>query len=187
MRGSPRFNSAHVIALLALFVAMGSSAYAVKLKLKANSVKTKTIKNRAVTTDKLADGAVTNPKLADGAVTSGKIGGGQVGKAQLAPLTWQSLNGTLTNSWTGSVEVAKDALGFVHMRGAVSGGTSGMTAFTLPPGFQAAAGREFPSVSGGATPYINRISIFADGTVVPTWMTNNTNLSLDQIIFEAEK
>jgi hypothetical protein len=66
-----RFTSAHLIALLALFVALGGSAYAVHLG--KNAVKTKNIKNAAVTEAKLANGAVTAAKLAPGAVQSPTI------------------------------------------------------------------------------------------------------------------
>jgi hypothetical protein len=62
-----------VVALLALVVAVGGTGYAA-VKLKKNSVKTKTIKNLAVTESKLADGAVTNPKIADKQVKHGKLG-----------------------------------------------------------------------------------------------------------------
>jgi formylglycine-generating enzyme required for sulfatase activity len=55
-----RPNHSTVVAYLALFVALGGSAWAVA----ANSVGTKQLKNRAVTTKKIKDGAVTAPKLA---------------------------------------------------------------------------------------------------------------------------
>jgi hypothetical protein len=57
-----RLSYANVIATLALFLALGGAAYAVKAAPK-NSVKTKSIKNSAVTTDKIANGAVTLAKL----------------------------------------------------------------------------------------------------------------------------
>ena len=63
-----------VISLLALFVALGGGAYAVSVKLKPNSVKTKNLKNGAVKTQKLADGAVTGEKIATGAIDRSKLG-----------------------------------------------------------------------------------------------------------------
>jgi hypothetical protein len=66
-----RFTSAHLIALLALFVALGGSAYAFHLG--KNAVKTKNIKDGAVTEAKLANGAVTTAKLAAGAVKSPSV------------------------------------------------------------------------------------------------------------------
>jgi hypothetical protein len=68
-----RPSPAMIVAVLALFVALGGSAYA----LKKNSVKTKNIKNNAVKTKKIADGAVTTPKFADDATApdAAKLGG----------------------------------------------------------------------------------------------------------------
>jgi hypothetical protein len=57
-----RPSPAMIVACLALFVAMGGVGYAA-VKLKPNSVKTKTIKNGAVTTPKIADDAVSTAKL----------------------------------------------------------------------------------------------------------------------------
>lgn len=59
-RQMPR--AAMIVAALSLCVALGSSAYAVKLKLKKNQVKTKNIKKNAVTGPKIADNAVTGAK-----------------------------------------------------------------------------------------------------------------------------
>jgi len=77
-----RFTSAHLIALLALFVALGGSAYAVHLR--KGAVKTRNIRNGAVIESKLANGAVTDPKIAAGAVTSAKIAAGAVTSAKIA-------------------------------------------------------------------------------------------------------
>jgi hypothetical protein len=78
-----RPTPAMVVACLALFVAMGGVGYAA-VKLKPNSVKTKSIKNGAVTEAKIADGAGTGPKIADGAVTSTKIADGAVTSTKIA-------------------------------------------------------------------------------------------------------
>lgn len=66
-------SAAMAIAILALGIALGGGAYAAKVKLKPNSVKTKTIKNGAVTEAKIRGGAVTEGKIASGAVTSAKL------------------------------------------------------------------------------------------------------------------
>lgn len=62
-----RVSSAHVIALAALFVALGGSAYAGGLigtsKIRNNAVTTAKIKNNAVTTVKLGNGSVTPAKM----------------------------------------------------------------------------------------------------------------------------
>jgi hypothetical protein len=75
-----RFSSAHVLAGLALFVALGGSAYA----LKKNTVGTKQIKNNAVKEAKIANGAVTTPKLADNAATGAKVDEASLGKVPSA-------------------------------------------------------------------------------------------------------
>ncbi len=73
-----RVSSAHLIALLALFVALGSGAYA------ANKVGTKQIKNKAVTTQKLKGAAVTTGKIANGAVVESKLHNNAVTSFKLA-------------------------------------------------------------------------------------------------------
>lgn len=65
-------TSAHLLAGLALFIAVGGSAIAAGLK--KNSVGTKALKENAVKTTKIAAGAVTADKLADGSVTTSKLG-----------------------------------------------------------------------------------------------------------------
>jgi hypothetical protein len=76
-----RISPALVISVIALFVALGSGAYAVKVKLGKNVVKTKSIKNGAVTEPKIAKGAVSSDKLGNGAVTADKLGGNGLGRA----------------------------------------------------------------------------------------------------------
>jgi len=66
-----RFTSAHLIALLALFVSIGGSAYAFHLG--KNAVKTKNIKDGAVTEAKIANAAITASKLAAGAVKTPSV------------------------------------------------------------------------------------------------------------------
>ena len=58
-----RVSSAHVIALAALFVALGGTAFA------AATIGTNDIKNQAVTKPKIAKKAVTTGRIADQAVT----------------------------------------------------------------------------------------------------------------------
>jgi hypothetical protein len=67
-----KLTFANVVALLALFIALGGSAYAIHLG--KNAVKSRNIKNGAVTEAKLAEGAVDATKLSPGAVGAGSIG-----------------------------------------------------------------------------------------------------------------
>lgn len=67
-------NYANVMATVAVFLALGGSAYAVAKhsvgpkQLKKNAVRTKSIKNNAVSTKKIKNNAVSSAKIADGAV-----------------------------------------------------------------------------------------------------------------------
>jgi hypothetical protein len=88
-----RITSAHVLAAVALFVALGGGAYAA-LKLPKNSVKSTTIKNgqvkaadlakKSVTSAKIKDGQVKTGDLANNSVNGAKIADGQVGGADIA-------------------------------------------------------------------------------------------------------
>lgn len=62
-------SPALVISLIALFVALGGTAYAAT-RLARNSVGTKQLKNSAVTSSKIKNGAVTSAKLSAGAQTT---------------------------------------------------------------------------------------------------------------------
>jgi hypothetical protein len=92
--------AALVVALIALFVALGGPAQAARMitgnQVKNHSLQAKDLSRKAVRTLRrtpaasvgekaLQNGAVTNPKLRDGAVTAIKIAPGNVGPTQLAP------------------------------------------------------------------------------------------------------
>lgn len=68
-RGAPKPSPAMIVALLALFVSLGGSAYAIG----RNSIGTQQLKNGSVTTQKLKPGAVTGSRLAGNSVTLSKI------------------------------------------------------------------------------------------------------------------
>lgn len=95
-----RPSAALLVALLALFVALGGPAEARRLitgkQVKDRSLETRDLSRKALrrlrTTPVasvgergLVDAAVTNPKLRDGAVTAVKLAPAAVGSAQLAP------------------------------------------------------------------------------------------------------
>jgi hypothetical protein len=71
-----------VVALIALFVALGGSAYAA-VNLPPNSVGAKQLKNGAITPAKIQNGAVTNSKIQNGAVTNAKIGNDAITSANV--------------------------------------------------------------------------------------------------------
>jgi hypothetical protein len=62
-----RPSPALVISILALFVALGGSAYA------ASKIGTKQIKNNAITAAKIKNNAVTGAKIKNGAITGAKV------------------------------------------------------------------------------------------------------------------
>ncbi len=71
--GSKRPSPALVISLIALFVALGGSAYA------ATKIGTKDIKANAITTGKIKKNAITTAKIKKEAVTGAKINEGTLG------------------------------------------------------------------------------------------------------------
>ena len=70
-------SPAMVVALVALAVSLGGSAWAV------TKVGTKQIRNGAVTTQKIRGGAVTSGKLGNGSVTGPKVAAGAIGESDL--------------------------------------------------------------------------------------------------------
>jgi hypothetical protein len=80
--GIRRPSPAMLVAVFALFIALGGSALAVTAA--KNSVKSKSIKNGAVKKQDLATAAVTADKVADGAIGTAKLADGSVATAKLA-------------------------------------------------------------------------------------------------------
>lgn len=78
-----RVSPAMIVACLALFVALGSGAYAA-IKLAPNSVKAKNLKAGAVTNPKIKDNAVSEAKIAASAVTENKLAPNAVSAGKLA-------------------------------------------------------------------------------------------------------
>jgi hypothetical protein len=81
-----RPSPALVISILALFVALGGSAYA------ASKIGTKDIKNNAITPAKIKKNAVTTAKLKDNAVTGSKINEGSLGSVPSAATATNATN-----------------------------------------------------------------------------------------------
>ena len=113
-----RPSFATVVALLALFVALGGPAEAQRL-LKRGSVTSAAVKDRTVkvrdlhrkTVKKLrrtANNSVTEAKLANGAVTPGKLAAGAVGSAAIADFSVARAD--LMNGAVGGAQVADGSL-----------------------------------------------------------------------------
>ncbi len=91
-----RLTYANVMATIAVFIAIGGSAYAAT-QLKKNSVGTKQIKNQAVTAAKIQNGAITGAQVKGGSLTGSNVAN-------------NSLTGTQVNSSTlGTVPTAQTA------------------------------------------------------------------------------
>ena len=78
LRGHVRNN---VVAYLALFVALGGSAYAA-IELEKNDVTSKHIKNGGIKNKDIADNAVTSPKVANGSLLGEDFAAGQLPAGQ---------------------------------------------------------------------------------------------------------
>jgi hypothetical protein len=123
----------------------------------------------AVTGAKLADGAVTGVKLADGSVTGAKVQDGSLGSGDLQRFTFTDVT-TFANSWSSGALPApafgKDVLGFVHLRGRVTGGTIGSSAFNLPLGMRPSQTEAFQGAhvfGGNSEPCV--VTILTSGDV----------------------
>lgn len=101
------------LALLALFVSLGGTTYAVTA-LPRDSVGSEQLRDRAVTEDKLSNSAVVTRKLANGSVTARKIARGSIVGSRIAPNALggdqidESLLGAVPNAQ--NAEQAKTAL-----------------------------------------------------------------------------
>jgi S-layer homology domain len=63
----------------------------------------------------------------------------------------------------------KDALGIVHLKGNLTGGTgNGSTAFTLPEGYRPAEALVIPAAGGVAGPVAANVAVLQDGQLQPT-------------------
>ena len=89
-------SPALVISLIALFVALGGSAYAVKKvgtgDIRGSAITTGKIKKNAVTAGKIKRNAVTTPKLRNNAVTGAKIDEGSLGPVPSATTATNAIN-----------------------------------------------------------------------------------------------
>jgi hypothetical protein len=169
-----RINSAHVLALIAIVLALGGNAFAFHLG--KNSVGSKQLKKNAVTTKKIKDQAITAAKVKNGALTGTQINASTLDTVPTAnaanaantantantaatanslapPENWHLVGAPgepgFQNSWHNfggtwaRAAFYKDHEGIVHLKGLVTGGTSG-TVFQLPPGYRSAERLYFP-------------------------------------------
>lgn len=104
----------HFVAYVALFVALGGSAYAVTAP--KNSVRSKSIKNGQVKSIDLQDGGVQSPDIQDGGVGSAELQNGGVQPADLAPDAIGAL-GFARISANGNLSRSRGVVGVEHTNG----------------------------------------------------------------------
>jgi hypothetical protein len=124
-----RFTSAHVLALIALFVALGGTTYAA-VKLPKNSVGTKQLKNNAVTRAKIKNSAVNGAKLANNSVAGADVLESTLAKV---PSAANADHATAADSATNATNATS----------ATTVGGAGIDSFTI--------GRSTASTQGGGT------------------------------------
>jgi hypothetical protein len=125
-----RLSYANVMATIAVFIAVGGTAYA-GATLGNGVVQTRNIANGAVTSPKIRNGAVSTAKLANGAVTAGKLSVTLPGAQQLKFGTgWSGAN----TDGEPAAACYEDREGIVHFIGAIHSAMSGalITMATLP-------------------------------------------------------
>ena len=89
-RGTP--SPAMIVAIIALVVALGGSAYAAKGELARNSVGSKQLKPSSVTTGKLANNSITGAKVAANSLTGADINLNALGTVPSAATATQTGN-----------------------------------------------------------------------------------------------
>ena len=172
----PRFGS--VIALIALFVALGGPAEAARLisgkDIKKNSITAKQVKQRSLRGTDLRQGTLTGKEINESklgsvpraevaarAQAADTLGGtpasGFATPASLAPGPFQAA--TLENGWTDDSDFSPvgwfvDAGGIVHLQGLADVGTVPDTVFTLPAGLRPAKIKAFSPLCANAAGYL---------------------------------
>ncbi len=194
------------ISLTALFVALGTGAYAA-ITIPANSVGTPQLKAGAVVDSKIRDATITGAKIRLG--TLGTVpSSGTAGRATVADNAnrlggFPSYNYALNTqpSFIGasllpgysnfgngyaSVSYMKDTLGFVHLHGTMNCESGPSVAFTLPAGYRPA---QWLLTSLGTAPpgSSGRTDVAPNGNVWITTTSDTTLCGVDGITFKAEQ
>ena len=139
-----RVSPAHVIALAALFVALGGTAFAAATigtnDIKNQAVTKPKIAKKAVTTGRIADQAVTERTLRDLAVTTNKIADLAVTNGKLDINSVSAAN--IQDSAVGASELGSTTQAVGGLQAIAASGTGEQTA-TCPAGTQVLSGGGF--------------------------------------------
>lgn len=199
-----------VVAYLALFVALGGSAYAFHLG--KNSVGSKQLKKNAVVTAKVKNEAITAAKVKKGTLTGAQInlstlgtvpsagnattaGTASVAKSLAAPEASHVVGTPGEPEFQGSCQPLeerpprffKDHEGVVHLEGVYVGCAFGATAFQLPPGYRPPTIQQFPMIGEGGKIVVVFPSVLEAAGAAPGGVQcGATNCVLDGITFRAE-
>lgn len=156
-----RFSSAHLVALLALFVVLGGSAYAVK----KNSIGTKQLKNNAVATSKIKNGAVKTDKIGDNAVTGAKVDESTLGQVPSAAAADSATTATTATDATNAqnavnAQSAADSTtlagrAFQQVRGLADGASTGTDNGLPALAFETVLTEDLGIPTGGADVIVN--------------------------------
>ncbi len=163
---------ANVVSVIALFVALGGTALASVIITKNGQVARDTISGHDPPSG-------DHPNIIRNSLTGKDIKESTLGPvpALKAPEPFHRVGSPgqppFLNGWTNydpSLAPAafyKDREGVVHLKGAVTGGSSEFV-FTLPPGYRPAVSQEFAAltVNSGPTRAINQLEVQAGGDVV---------------------
>lgn len=114
-------SPAMLVALVALFIALGGAGYAA-LKVPKNSVGSKQLKKNSVTAKKIKKKAVTTAKVRNGAITAAKLAAGAV------PTDAKTLNGFAANG------LARTAVAFSNSQTNKTGQATILTTNITAPG-----------------------------------------------------
>ena len=139
---------------------------------------------------------INGSRLVNNTVTSAKITNGTLQKADMKPVAWKPL--TLANGWTtyGSgtygtnPQYTKDANGFVHLRGVLSGSSKTSDILgSLPTGFRPPGGAWVPvgHSNGAFNPSTANVFIQTNGNLqwLPGSGTDPVFVSLEGVTFYA--
>ena len=206
-----RLTFANVMSVIAVFIALGATAFAAT-QLPKNSVGAKQLKKNAVTAAKIKKNAVTTAKIKNNAVNGAKVNEATLGTVPTANLANSlsplenthivgapgepgfeggSVNWPIPGVKFNPVGFYKDHEGIVHLQGVVLVGSSGPVTpiFTLPPGFRPAAGTlvitemtdEDAAIIGGTGTVLESVDLSGKVAGLEGELAN-----LDGITFKAE-
>ncbi len=182
-----RISSAHIIAMIALFVALSGSSYAAVTTIKASQ-----IRNNSIPGSKLKAGSIPATKLRNNSITGLKLKNNSVGRADLRTDALNPVagggnlinpNSTTDDESSSSSNGARGPQGPAGPRGLTgSQGAKGDTGATGSNGAQGAAGvSQFVPVTNGATVAVGATTATSSvgcGTGQALYGTNYTTSSI---------